>query len=59
MNKQIETNEAVELGSVSADTKGGVFTKLDNAVSLHIPAVLAYYLPWGRPPLGGRALPGR
>jgi len=41
MNKQIETNETVELGSVSADTKGGVFTKLDNEGSLAIPAGLA------------------
>jgi len=29
MNKEIETNDLVDLGSVSADTKGGAFTVLD------------------------------
>lgn len=29
MNKEIETNDIVDLGSVSAETKGGVFTVLD------------------------------
>lgn len=36
MNKQIETTDTVELGSVSADTKGGVFTVLDSEHSLAI-----------------------
>ena len=40
MNKEADTN-VVELGSVSADTKGGVFTVLDSEHSLSIQAGLA------------------
>jgi len=40
MNKQSETNAVVDLGSVSADTKGGVFTVLDSEHSLAIQAGL-------------------
>ena len=41
MNKQIETTDIVELGSVSAATKGGVFTVHDQEGSLSIKAGLA------------------